>query len=111
MGGPLIEQLRRDGLSITSFYTSSMSKTAIIESLALALEKGEIKIPRIPALVDELLAFDQERLPSGGIRYGAPRGQHDDCVMSLAIAWHGMRYASVPDYSKGIGLNRRRDAC
>jgi hypothetical protein len=35
------------------------------------------------------MCFDQERLPSGMIRYGAPHGQHDDTVMSLAIAFYG----------------------
>jgi hypothetical protein len=32
-------------------------------------------------------AYQAERLPSGQMRYGAPSGQHDDCVMALAIAW------------------------
>ena len=36
-----------------------------------------------------------ERLPSGMLRYSAPEGMHDDTVMSLALAWHGI-YDSVP---------------
>lgn len=102
MGEPLIEQLRRDGLPIRGFQTTSASKAGIIEALAIAFERGEITIPMDKALLEELLAFDQERMPSGAIRYGAPQGQHDDMVMSLAIAWHGLMYAqSTPDYSKG----------
>jgi hypothetical protein len=23
------------------------------------------------------------------LRYSAPEGYHDDCVMALALAWHG----------------------
>jgi len=107
MGEPLIEQLRRDGLPIRAFQTTSVSKAGIIEALAIAFERGEIVIPADKALLEELLAFDQERMPSGAIRYGAPPGQHDDCIMSLAIAWHGLMYAQqTPDYSKG-GLPRR----
>lgn len=90
MGGPLIEQLRRDGLPVQAFLTTAASKSQAIEALALSFERGEIRIPNVPALVDELMAFDQERLPSGSIRYGAPSGAHDDCVMALAIAWHGV---------------------
>ena len=38
-------------------------------------------------LLSELKAYQAERLPSGLRRYGAPSGQHDDCVIALAIAW------------------------
>ena len=110
MGGPLIEQLRRERLPVREFQTTSASKAAIIESLSLAFEKGELRIPRVQPLIDELLAFDQERLPSGAIRYRAPEGVNDDCVMALAIAWHGLAWGAVkPDYTKGIGVNRRTD--
>lgn len=90
MGGPLIEQLRKMRLPVQSFYTSAASKTQAIESLALAFERGEIRIPPVQWLIDELMAYDQERTPSGGVKYGAPSGGHDDGVMSLAIAWHGI---------------------
>lgn len=88
IGGPLIEQLRRDGVGVTAFQTTAASKAQIIEALAIAFEQGAIRIPAAQWLIDELLAFDQERTPSGLMRYGAPAGAHDDGVMSLAIAWH-----------------------
>jgi hypothetical protein len=102
MGEPLIEQLRRDGLPVRAFQTTAASKAAAIETLVLAFERSEIRIPQVPALIDELLAFDQERLPSGAIRYGAPTGQHDDCVMSLAIAWHGLGSALGPTVAASV---------
>jgi hypothetical protein len=102
MGGPLIEQLQRDGVGVRPFQTTNASKAEIVEALAIAFEKGEVRIPRVQPLIDELLAYDQERLPSGAIRYGARGGMHDDAVMSLAIAWHGLAYAGTrPDYTKG----------
>jgi len=88
IGGPLIEQLRRDGVQVTAFQTTNASKAQIIEALAVAFEQGTIRIPPVQWLIDELMAFDQERTPSGLMRYGAPKGGHDDGVMSLAIAWH-----------------------
>lgn len=88
IGGPLIEQLRRDGVNVTAFQTTNASKAQAIEALALAFEQGDIRIPSTPWLTGELMAFDQERTASGLMRYGAPRGGHDDGVMSLAIAWH-----------------------
>jgi hypothetical protein len=44
--------------------------------------------------VGELEAYEAERLPSGLLRYGAPEGMHDDCVMSLALAWQGVALAA-----------------
>lgn len=100
MGGPLIEQLQRMRLPVRAFHTSAASKAQAIEAIALAFESGTLRIPAVQWLVDELLAFDQERLPSGAMRYGAPKGGHDDGVMSLAIAFSGINqttgYASTP---------------
>lgn len=61
----------------------------MVESLALAFERGEIEILNDPLLIAELQSFGAERLPGGMTRYSAPSGGHDDLVMSLALAWHG----------------------
>ena len=90
MGGPVIEQLQRDGLPVVPFTTTNASKSAIIETLALAFERGQIQIPNDPALLGELQAFEARPLPSGLMRYSAPEGLKDDIVMALAIAWAGL---------------------
>jgi hypothetical protein len=87
IGQPLIEQLSRDGLPVHPFTATNASKAQAIEALALAFERGDIRIPNDPTLVSELVAYQAERLPSGLIRYAAPSGQHDDTVMALAMAW------------------------
>src|SRR3954453_21843068 len=96
MGGPVIEQLQRDGLKVKAFMTTNASKALAIEALAFAFERGEIKILNEPVLIGELQAFEAKPLPSGMMRYDAPAGGHDDTVMSLAIAWQGL-----------VGRNRR----
>jgi hypothetical protein len=87
MGEPIIEQLRRDGLPVRPFLTTASSKAEAIESLSLAFEQGSIHIPNDYTLIQELEAYEMERLPSGNIRYNAPSGLHDDMVMSLALAF------------------------
>jgi Terminase RNaseH-like domain len=87
IGQPVIEQLTRDGLRIQPFTTTNASKAQAIESLALAFERGEIRILNDTVLVSELAAYQAERLPSGLTRYAAPSGQHDDTVMALAMSW------------------------
>lgn len=89
MGGPLIERLQADGLPVRAFTTTNASKAQIIDNLALAFERGEVQILSDPVLISELQAYEAVRLPSGLMRYSAPEGLHDDCVMSLALAWSG----------------------
>lgn len=98
MGQPLVEQLMRLGLPVQPFTTSNASKAQVIESLALELEQGLVVLPNYEPLLLELEAFGMERLPSGLIRYSAPDGIHDDCVMSLALALYacGQRVSYAP---------------
>ena len=87
MGEPLLEQLQRSDLPrVRGFVTTNASKAAAIESLSLALEKGNLKLLNDATQVEELQAYEAQRLPSGAMRYGAPAGMHDDTVMALAIA-------------------------
>jgi Terminase RNaseH-like domain len=99
MGQAIIDQLTRDGVNIQPFVTTHASKTQAIDSLALAFERGEIRIPNDPVLVGELVAYRAEALPSGSLRYSAPSGQHDDTVMALAMAWTAITNESRIIYS------------
>jgi hypothetical protein len=85
IGQPIIEQLWRDGLPVQPFNTTNASKAQIIEGLALALERGQVRILPDPVLLAELQCFQCERLPSGLMRYSASPGSHDDTVMALAL--------------------------
>ncbi len=91
IGQPIIEELQRSGLPVQAFTTTSASKADIIENLALAFEQRNIAILPDPVLLGELQAFAAEQLPSGSLRYSAPSGQHDDCVISLGLAWNVIR--------------------
>jgi phage FluMu gp28-like protein len=82
-----IELLRKANLPVREFTTSNVSKQNIIEGLKLGLEQGRLKILDNSVLLSELQAFEATRLPGGGLRYAAPSGYHDDCVMALALAW------------------------
>lgn len=84
------EQARAIGLPVVEFTTTNASKQVLIESLILAFEQQTIAIPRHEALIGELRSYSAVRLPSSMTRYTAPPGMHDDCVMSLALAWHGV---------------------
>lgn len=89
IGQPQLEELQRMGLSVQGFITTNATKAQIIDALALAFEQDKIKMIDDPVLVSELMGYQSERLPSGLLRYGAPEGMHDDCVIALALAWWG----------------------
>lgn len=95
MGEPMIEQLRKDNLPVRPFVTTNASKAKIIEDLSLSFERGNIGLIDDENLIAELQSYEMERLPGGLIRYGAPGGMHDDCVMGLAIAWHGAKQPDI----------------
>jgi hypothetical protein len=90
MGEPVIEQLIREGLPVQPFLTTNATKASAVEALALAFERGELRILNDPVQIGELQAFEATRLPSGLTRYEAPEGMHDDTVMALALAWQSM---------------------
>lgn len=92
MGEPLVEQLQRIGLPVQPFITTNATKAAAIEALALAIERQQLALLDDPVLIGELQAYEAERLPSGLLRYNAPPGMHDDCVMSLALAYQGIAH-------------------
>lgn len=96
MGGPNVEALQDEGLPVTAFETTGVSKPPLIESLALAFERHEIAILDDPVLIGELEAYEREvSAVTGRSRYSAPEGMHDDCVMALALAWWGITNGRV----------------
>ena len=95
IGRPVIDELVSRGLNIVPFTTTSATKQAIIQSLQSAFENGQILVLDEPVLIGELLSFESKRNASGSFSYSAPDGMHDDCVMSLAIAWHGVSGSGV----------------
>lgn len=90
MGGPMVEAMQGLGLPVQPFTTTNATKSAAIDALALAFERGDIRIINDPVLVAELQAYEVDRLPSGLYRYSAPDGMHDDCVVSAALMWQAV---------------------
>jgi hypothetical protein len=87
MGKPNNDVMRSENIRVRDFYTNNASKSAIIEDLAAAFDHRQVSICDDKQLIDELEAYEGQRLPSGQMRYEAPQGVHDDMVMSLALAW------------------------
>ena len=103
VGDPVTEALQRQGGAYEGYVFTSKSKQQLMEGLALAVQRREVRFPDGP-IVSEMEAFEYvyTRL---GVQYSAPQGMWDDCVCSLAlvvrlcgqpgagvIAWTGVEF-------------------
>ena len=73
------------------FTTTGPSKQELIVNLASEMEHGRLTLADMPPLHHELRMYRYERMAGGNYRYSAPSGEHDDTVMALAFACHGLR--------------------
>ena len=87
VGDAVLDGLRERGVSARSYKFDNASKARVCLRLATGIEQETIHFPDVPVLVEELKRFQYEILPSGTVRLGAPSGAHDDCVISLALAY------------------------
>jgi hypothetical protein len=85
VGDPVLEELQADGgQNFTGYKFTQPSKQQLMEGLAVAIQKQEIGVAS-PVTIAELEAFEYEYTRTG-VRYSAPQGVHDDCVMGLGLA-------------------------
>lgn len=90
IGDPIHERLRKAGLRVYGYTLTNASKEALIDKLAIAIEKGEVRLMDVEVQTNELLAYQYELTPSRNVRMGAPDGMHDDTVIALALANWGI---------------------
>jgi hypothetical protein len=103
MSEKMIEDMYEMGMPVTRFQTGSKNKQEIIEALQVGIEKKELLILDHEVQMGEMQAFIATRLPGGGIRYSAPEGYHDDCVMALALAWSAGRHGAIDIEKQVVG--------
>lgn len=94
VGDPVLETLRRKGgTHIEGLTFTNKSKQQLMEGLAVSIQQGELEFPD-GVLVNELEMFEYEYTRTG-VRYTAPEGAHDDCVMALALANRQLRSVAL----------------
>jgi hypothetical protein len=88
MGGDVVvEDLQRAGCPMIGVPFSQKMKQLLMERLAVCLQQRKLRFPDGPIRA-ELESFGYE-YTKFGVRYTAPAGLHDDCVMALALAVYG----------------------
>lgn len=90
VGDPIVEELQEGRSNFEGFKFTAQSKQMLMEGLAVAIQQNEIQYPD-GVIVSELESFEYEYTRTG-VKYTAPEGQHDDCVMALALAVYAMKH-------------------
>lgn len=93
VGDPIGEDVCRKKDDVELFVFTERSRQQLMEGLALAIQKRMISFPE-GRITDELEQFEFVYTRTG-VKYAAPDGEHDDCVMALALAWHKWPEAST----------------
>lgn len=84
VGDPIVERLQKGRSNFAGFQFTAASKQKLMEGLAVAIQSGEVAFPDGPVRAElDLFEYQYTRT---GVRYSAPPGYHDDCVMALALA-------------------------
>jgi hypothetical protein len=96
VGDPIFEELQRSGLHINGFKFTQNSKQQLMVGLQNAIHEKKISFPD-SQIVKELEVFEFQYTKTG-VKYSAPSGFHDDCVMGLALAWN--------NYTMNMGSGR-----
>lgn len=84
VGDPIVERLQKGRGNVEGFKFTGPSKQQLMEGLAVAIQQRRVTFPDGPIRL-ELEAFQYE-FTRTGVRYEAPPGMHDDCVIALALA-------------------------
>ena len=99
VGDAVVEDLQRAGVPMIGVPFSRPMKQELMERLRGALQQKKLRIPEGP-IVQELESFEYTYVGSdkGRVRYAAPSGLHDDCVMALALAVYGRdQFGTMPE--------------
>jgi hypothetical protein len=85
VGDPIFEELQRAGLMVEGLKFTNNSKQQLMVGLQNAIHTKSISYPE-GVIVNELEVFEYQ-FTANGVKYSAPSGFHDDCVMALALAY------------------------
>jgi voltage-gated potassium channel Kch len=93
VGDAIVEDLQKGFTNMYGFKFTSSSKQQLMLRLVDAVHNKTVFFPAGP-IQDELEVIEYQ-YSATGVKYGAPSGFHDDCVMSLALAVNAFQKLEV----------------
>jgi hypothetical protein len=87
IGDPILDAIQNAGVRVSPYKIGgTVAKQQLIDKLRVNIEKQRISFPLVPVMKRELESYEYSISDSGTIKFSAPHGQHDDTVISLAMA-------------------------
>lgn len=84
-GDQFAEDLASIGANVDVEFTyTNKTKNLLVDKLAILMDRGMVKFPRIPQLINEIRSFTYHFTPSGNMILGSSK--KDDCLNALALA-------------------------
>ena len=105
-GDPLCDALEAEGLPVVRVQFTTNSKRRLVDGLAIALERGTLRLVPHEQTLRELRAYHYELTASGHVRTGGYR-EHDDCVMALALCCWGLARRTGREFILGAPMGTR----
>jgi hypothetical protein len=108
LGGPLVAALKQElGDAVAGLVFSAASKSSLGWDLVSAAGGGRLALPASDGSGEwrrawrEVSACRRELRPGGTIAWGAPPGEHDDYVASLALCLRAAQTVAPPRIARG----------
>ena len=110
----LLELTAQSGIAVTPVKFTAAIKQDMVNRLAIVTERRRLRMPRkgTERLVAELQGFRYQLSRwGGGVKYGAPAGDHDDEVTALGLCVLGMGDLALfdrsPDYMPAFAAGQK----
>jgi hypothetical protein len=108
IGDPVCDELYRQNVRIDRYKFTNATKKDLIENLSIMIENGQLTIPQVSELINELKLYGYKTTSSGNVQYGAPEGYHDDCVVALALAAWQLKHTPPPFEGVGCAVIKKK---
>lgn len=105
IGAPIFDDLSTKIRGLEGYDFTEQSRKDLLENLKMKIEERTIRLPDDEILINELRSFQYQMTDRGKIRIACPDSQHDDTVMSLALAVWDLprnRLEHIKDEEKAI---------
>lgn len=106
VGEPVADMLRREGVNIMPFIFTNNSKSALINTFVREVERRQVFLPRHDKELRREMEMFDGTVSGSVIKYSAPKGYYDDCVIAAALLVdrmakrHQYKNFSVKSYAK-----------
>lgn len=86
VGGAIDDAMSSLPFAYRGVTFTNQSKSDMVARLITSVEQKQIWLPKWPALVSEMDAYEVKTSATGALTYSAPSGKHDDIVSALMLA-------------------------